>query len=451
MPWRKKPCRSVKWLAHKFTYKCLSLYMLKPGTNKDNWPAPGEVASILFDVSIGGHHPEWLANFLVSGHLGQWDLIVTCEDTVARLIPEHRVLLENYPRVLVFPGWPSAQFFWEEFRLVLEFLKKYPQAILVHLEISNLLKGIILMQWMPGSAGLIRRLTGVFFKSRPWFERRQSLKKWVKYKMVDFSVSRWIWRMTGCRAGFLTKTIAEEYKQKFPERVVYVPDPLPAYLDLFPDTVDGKSAGVDGPPALTVEQDQNNEANCPDRDTTMDVKVRWRACLLGPQGPRKGTDFAIRALEAYWKGPEVLELVLAGSCRRCPWVVSYVPQNPYLKLTLINRVLSDEDFYRTAQQSDVSLTPYDRHYSPSGVLLVSIYAWTPVLSTDQGHMGEEIKRTGVGRVFPPKNEEQFVFCLNELLRTSFQVPEIGRRTLLDEHNRVDCVKAVCLLDTRQQA
>lgn len=409
------------------------------GENRSLWPAPDTVRRILFDVSLGGHHPDYVSHFLRQGG-AEWDLIVTSRETVEALSPEHRQALESHPHVLVFPGWEGASFAWSEVGLVLRLLRRYPQAFLVHLEISNLLKGLAIVQWVPGLAGLCRRWTGIFFKSRAWFERTWGWKKRLKHWVTDITVSRWIRRLRGAKAGFLTHAVAREYEARFPGKAMYVPDPVPSYLEKFPFDARGDE------PSLSLGQLTDGEGKRSGFSLPLAPPlppgVCWRVCLVGSQGPRKGTEFAIRALETHWKGPDRMELLVAGSCSRCPWVASHISSNPHLHLTVIDRGLGGDEFYQMVAGSHVCLTPYERHYSPSAVLLVAAYAGTPVLGTAQGQMLEEITRTGVGKVFPPNDALAFAAILEEMLQGLFTNPLKGRDILLFEHDWRAFVKAV---------
>lgn len=416
------------------------------GEDMSVWPPPNGVSRILFDVSVGGHHPDYLSHFLREG-ADDWDLIVTSRETVERLAPDHRKALEACPNVLVFPGWQGASFAWSEVRLVLRLLRHYPEAVLVHLEISNLLKGLAIVQWVPGLAGLCRRWTGIFFKSRSWFERGWGWKNGLKHWATDITVSRWVRRLRGARAGFLTQAIAREYEGRFPHQVVYVPDPVPSYLEQFP--FEAKGGGSSGIPQ-SADGEEGRKDHSWSLAPPIPPGVRWRVCLVGSQGPRKGTEFAIRALEAHWEAPDTIELLVAGMCFRCPWVASHISSNPYVHLTVIDRGLDGNEFYQLVASSHVCLTPYERHYSPSAVLLVAAYAGTPVLATAQGQMLEEISRTGVGRLFPPGDAAAFARTLREMLRDDLAAFSKGRETLLFEHEWRSFVKAVHGLTIRDE-
>jgi glycosyltransferase involved in cell wall biosynthesis len=124
--------------------------------------------------------------------------------------------------------------------------------------------------------------------------------------------------------------------------------------------------------------------------------------MIGVLGYYKGIDIL---LEAWTKNDKILNnnsihLIIAGQ-GKIEIDEKYLNRN----ITIINRLLSDEEFEEIVNKTDVGILPY-RNISQSGVLLTLLAAHKPVIVSDCGGLVQPFEVGKVGWILDTLSSEK---------------------------------------------
>jgi len=79
---------------------------------------------------------------------------------------------------------------------------------------------------------------------------------------------------------------------------------------------------------------------------------------------------------------------------------------------VINRYVSDSEESLCFCASDVVLLPYIKHFGSSGVLSLSAAAGKMVIASDEGLVGQKVRKHNLGWLFPSGNVEGLKKCMD---------------------------------------
>ena len=156
-------------------------------------------------------------------------------------------------------------------------------------------------------------------------------------------------------------------------------------------------------------------------------------CIGGTSG-YKGLDFLIDALNNVKKR---CCLFVAGS------VVGFDQdfiderlKNENVKLILLLRRLSDEEFADAVQASDIIMLPYRNGFDgASGILIESLFHNKHVIGSNHGSMGDLITKYELGRTFETNNLEDLINKINMDIDIPYELTDKAKeykRKLLPE-------------------
>src|SRR5262249_36044151 len=140
---------------------------------------------------------------------------------------------------------------------------------------------------------------------------------------------------------------------------------------------------------------------------------------IGMQDHRKGVDYLIGAC-ARWQPAEPASIVLAGMLSA---EIRQLVTNEYRhlvddgRLIVLDRYLSNEDFYACFAAGDLIATPYRPKPHPSGIVLHAATAGKMVLAANNGWFAYMVPRFSLGRLCDPQDPdllaEAFDLALDE--------------------------------------
>jgi len=140
---------------------------------------------------------------------------------------------------------------------------------------------------------------------------------------------------------------------------------------------------------------------------------------IGMQDHRKGVDYLIGAC-ARWQPAEPASIVLAGMLSA---EIRQLVTNEYRhlvddgRLIVLDRYLSNEDFYACFAAGDLIATPYRPKLHPAGIVLHAATAGKMVLAANNGWFAYMVPRFSLGRLCDPQDPdllaEAFDLALDE--------------------------------------
>jgi hypothetical protein len=135
---------------------------------------------------------------------------------------------------------------------------------------------------------------------------------------------------------------------------------------------------------------------------------------IGVQDHRKGADYLIRA-RALWQPAEPASVVLAGKLSA---EIRHLVSNEYRhlvddgRLIVLDRYLSNEDFYACFAAGDLIATPYRPHPHSSHIALHAAAAGKMVLAANSGWFAYMVPTFSLGRLCDPQHPELFAEALD---------------------------------------
>ena len=138
-------------------------------------------------------------------------------------------------------------------------------------------------------------------------------------------------------------------------------------------------------------------------------------CLLfaGYHSERKGTTWALEALSA-WNKP--LRIRVAGPLEDPKLVDKLVGKLPGCVTTLIDsQRLSGAALAEHFRASDFVVLPYRKFGGSSSIFVHAMHHGKPVLATDYGMLGRQVRSLECGRLFQPDDRADFLRQLDQLI------------------------------------
>ncbi len=130
-----------------------------------------------------------------------------------------------------------------------------------------------------------------------------------------------------------------------------------------------------------------------------------RSVLLffGSMAARKGIYEMIEALKLLPDGDQrrlalaVVGAAPGGEAARLEQALSFLRSEGMVQVAVDNRFVPDAEIPGAFAAADLVLLPYRRHVGSSGVLVRAAQAQVPVLSSDYGLLGEQVRRHALGK------------------------------------------------------
>lgn len=348
---------------------------------------------MLFDLSVGGHHPDYLQYIIqhweqffsayiyivvlpefMEQHGNVVDLAQEKSDRL-KLVP----ITESEASALVNRSNVLKRKFlaFQKWKLMLKYARQFEatQVLLMYFDIYPLPILVANKNKLPCP------VSGIYFRSRfhygafnqhlPW---REKLDMWREKIYLKSVLRQARLNKLFCLDPFVVKHIQQW--QTTVEAVV-LPDPV---VTSFNRCLNSRE----------VRKDLNIEDN------------RLVFLLFGALDERKGLH---KVLEAVTLLPQNLSsqvcLLLGGRISRRDKQQAYakfqqLAQDSDVQLIIEDRFLSESEIQRYFQAADVVLAPYQRHVGMSGILVRAAAVQKPVLSSDYGLMGEVTRRYQLG-------------------------------------------------------
>lgn len=350
---------------------------------------------MLFDLSVGGHHPAYIQHLLrywceqelqgnldvvvlpkfIQQHSNVVDIAFKCPQkniNFVAITSEEEAVLKSRNS-----SFNRASRAFQEWHLLCKYAAalKVEHCLIMYFDTCEL----------PLALGL--RLPCLFSSIyfRPTFHYhdfanyepsgKEQLQQWRE----RFFMSR-ILRHPQIQTLFCLDPFVTKHIDKFPSKVkaVYLPDPV----RIFSDTEFNVGALKE---SLGIHHD------------------RQVFLLFGSlTDRRKGIHQLLKSISMLPATLcQKLCLVLAGEADPVERVtlesqIAAVCQSQPVQIIGHYEFVPDQDIYTYFQLADVVLTPYQRHIGMSGILLLAAAAQKPVLSSNYGLMGEIVKRYSLG-------------------------------------------------------
>lgn len=181
------------------------------------------------------------------------------------------------------------------------------------------------------------------------------------------------------------------------------------------------------------------ESRAPTR-TPLETRAAWgidtgRSVLLffGSMAARKGIYQVIEALKllpAEYQRQLALAVIGAaagGDEARLEQAVSCLRTQTAVQVAADYRFVADDEIPDAFAAADLVLLPYQRHVGSSGVLVRAALARTPVLGSDYGLVGEQIRRHALGKAVNSGSATALSIALRDWLREPASWPfDAGR-------------------------
>lgn len=365
---------------------------------------------LLFDLSIGGHHPSYMEYLIAYWHQqqlpGQLSFVVAPEfPTVHKATVDyaHSLDAERIHFVAIAPaefaalsprnnGWTRAKRNFDEWAVFQKYAKtlKADYGLLLYFDTCFL--PLAFGQSSPIPFG------GIYF--RPTFHypsfahyrpsRRDRFQHWREQSLL-----RRVLAHPQCRDCFSLDPYALEPLQQLTDRVKIWP---------LADPVRPFELGAVDPMA---------------HRSALEIPAHRRLFLLfGSLTTRKGI---YPLLEAIAQLPdqdcEQITFLFLGT-NNIPDMqarVAAVTEAKPVKIIEIQRFFSQAELQGYIQASDVILAPYQNHVGMSGILIWAAMAGKPVLSSDYGLMGELVRRYQLGVAVDSTQGEAIALGLSQCL------------------------------------
>ncbi len=141
---------------------------------------------------------------------------------------------------------------------------------------------------------------------------------------------------------------------------------------------------------------------------------RRRLIFFGRIERYKGVEILLRAME----GLPDCTLTIAGEPvepRYHKEIISLVRQLPPGQVELIDRFIEDDEVALLFEQCSLAILPYTSFSGQSAVLHDALAYELPVVATEVGALGENVRRWGIGKVVPPNDTVALAGAIREML------------------------------------
>tara|TARA_R110002167_G_scaffold217236_3_gene422013 strand:- start:1042 stop:2106 length:1065 start_codon:yes stop_codon:yes gene_type:complete len=133
--------------------------------------------------------------------------------------------------------------------------------------------------------------------------------------------------------------------------------------------------------------------------------------LIGKQTKRKNGLWALQALdESGFRG-----LIYVCGIIPSEFIEDYDRYSKKLNIRIWNKHLSDEEFVSKIMGADVVCVPYLNWFGSSGIVVNSAFLGKKILATEEGLIGDDVKRHKLGLTFQKGNKLDFTKKLSSLL------------------------------------
>jgi glycosyltransferase involved in cell wall biosynthesis len=351
---------------------------------------------MLFDLSVGGHHPGYIQNLIRywcdQDFAGAIDVVVVPRfmelhgDVVAEAqsYPNQRINFvplsaDEVARLNTRAGAVAKAYqAFQEWGLLCQYARRLGTTHAVLMYLDTALVPFIFGQKPPC------QISGIFF--RPTFHYAtfghtpSTWKDRIQVWRERFNLSQ-ILRRPELSALYCLDPLVVEHLDQFggSTACLYLPDPVQLYADDQPD----------------LEQFRSQLGIQPDRTVFL---------FFGALTNRKGI---YQVLDA------IATLTTEQRSKLCLLLVGPLGANPDDKQQMLKKLSELSDSYQVQtvirdqfvidreiqpyfQIADVILAPYQRHVGMSAILVRAAAAQKPVLSSDYGLMGEVTRRYGLG-------------------------------------------------------
>jgi glycosyltransferase involved in cell wall biosynthesis len=155
---------------------------------------------------------------------------------------------------------------------------------------------------------------------------------------------------------------------------------------------------------------------------------RRRLVIFGSLDEKKGISVVLDALQALAPSTQRrLALILGGPVggyRRDELLarIGRLDAQTDLRVRLEDRFIPEEDVQPLLEACDLVLLTYQRHVGSSGVLIRAAAAGVPVLATDYGVVGEQVRRHRLGITVDATRSESIREVLEEWIRRPGAIP-----------------------------
>ncbi|MBO9998476.1 MAG: glycosyltransferase [Cyanobacteria bacterium SID2] len=402
-------------------------------------PAPRSAAgtTVLFDLSIRGHHPSYLRHLIRYALRDGWDRSISIVVSPA-FVREHAdvvALTEACDSIEFVPiseaefaalpsrhsKWGRIRRYFDEWNLLRRYAEKLNAAYCVVMYLDTYLFPLALGASLPCPfSGIYFRPTfhyGEFVGDRP--SRKDRLQRW-REKLVLGQVLQ----QQNCHRLLCLDRLSVDAVDRLSPMAKAVP---------IPDPLDFQPASPERIAEIRAE---------------LGIEDRRRVALLfGALNERKGVVPLIDSLRQL--SPEScsqLCLLLMGESSivdRLEAQIAEVCRERPVQILRKYEFLPEADIPAYFQLCDLVLAPYQRHVGMSGILIWAAAAGKPVLSSDYGLMGELVRRYDLGiAVDSTKSEEiargltQWLLDNNHILCNKPQLEAFARENAAEEFSRV---------------
>ena len=150
--------------------------------------------------------------------------------------------------------------------------------------------------------------------------------------------------------------------------------------------------------------------------------------FFGSMAARKGIYQVIEALKLLPAEDQqqlalaVIGAAAAGEEARLEQALSALRKQSAVQVAADNRFVPDAEIPAAFAAADLVLLPYQRHVGSSGVLVRAAQARTPVLGSDYGLLGEQIRRHALGRAVKSGSPAALASALQDWVRDPLSWP-----------------------------
>ena len=160
--------------------------------------------------------------------------------------------------------------------------------------------------------------------------------------------------------------------------------------------------------------------------------------LIGELTPRKGLGIALSAFHKLAKAREsdfILRLVgrIEGLSDVDETYISELLKRKVIEI--VDRSVSEEEFYTHMQESDFILLPYDKSFNgPSGIFGRAIQLNKRIIATNHGWIGTTASKYKIGETFDSEDVEAFVALLSRSIDNPTPINNKGYQKLRTEYS-----------------
>ena len=349
---------------------------------------------MLFELSVGGHYPEYIAHLIYHWHQRQaaQQLLVVVSPPFIQQHQEVVNLAQKYEqdrvKIIAIAQAEYAQLksfntalnrnlrTWQEFQIMRSYALKLEADRVFIPYIDSLQIPLILNPSLPFT------YSGIYFRpsfhyhnlvnhSVSWQDRFQS---WREKLTLSLLLKQRQLKTLFCLDPIAIEPIDRLSSQS---KAVYLADPVQIHPDLGTDIGQLKSS-------LAIEP------------------ARQIYLLAGCIGKRKGLDKVLDAIALL--PPELCQkfcfLVVgpieASYYQQCLQIANRLTSNLPIQIIFKNQHILEVEIQQYFQLADVVLALYQRHVGMSAILTRAAIAQKPVLATDYGLMGEITRRYQLG-------------------------------------------------------